>query len=276
MTSEAIITRRYAHPISRVFEAWTRVEHIEQWFRPYDDVTLTVEAFELREGGEYCFRYTWPGNVFPVKGKFLAVQPERTLIFTWTPQAPDPDAGKDTMVSVFFRPLGPDETEVEVRHTLFPDAPMRQRHAEGWSATLDRLQSVLSITHKQADMTPIELARRFYELNNTVPEGKATPAEMQALLAPDFVFTGPLMAVEGAARFMGMLQQFLPFHESVTVRQQIASGDTVCSITQLKLKTPAGGSLVVDVSEWIKVEGGRIKSLTIYYDPRGFVAAFPM
>lgn len=125
-------------------------------------------------------------------------------------------------------------------------------------------------------MPPIDTARRFYELNNAVPEGKASPADMQALLAPDFAFTGPLMKVQGAEPFMGMLQQFLPFHESVTVKQQIASGDTVCSITELKLKTPAGGSLTVDVSEWIKVEGDLIKSLTIYYDPRGFAAAFPV
>jgi len=125
-------------------------------------------------------------------------------------------------------------------------------------------------------MTPIEIARRFYELNNTVPEGKASAAEMQALLDPDFVFTGPLMKVEGAAAFMTMLGQFLPFHDSVAVKQQIVSGETVCSITQLKLKTPAGGSLTVDVSEWLRIEDERIKSLTIYYDPRSFVQAFPM
>ena len=84
------------------------------------------------------------------------------------------------------------------------------------------------------------------------------------------------MKVEGAAAFMTMLSQFLPFHESVTVKQRIASGDTVCSITQLKLKTPSGSSLTVDVSEWLKVEDAHVKSLTIYYDPRGFVQAFPM
>ena len=81
-----------------------------------------------------------------------------------------------------------------------------------------------------------------------MPEGKASSSELEALLAPEFVFTGPLMKVEGSAAFMTMLGQFLPFHESVTVKQQIASGCTVCSITQLKLKTPAGSSLTVDVS----------------------------
>lgn len=143
MTSEAVITRRYPHPISRVFHAWTLVEHIEQWFRPFDDVMLSVEAFDLREGGHYAFRYTWPGHVFPVVGRFLTITPEQTLIFTWMPQEPDPDAGKETMVSVFFRALSATETEVEVRHTLFPDEPMRQRHNAGWCATLDRLHHFL-------------------------------------------------------------------------------------------------------------------------------------
>lgn len=147
MTSEATITRRYPHPIMRVFDAWTRIEHIEQWFRPYDDVTLNVEAFDFREGGEYHFCYTWPGNVFPVRGKFLTITPQQALIFTWMPQEPDPDAGKETMVSVFFRQIGPCETEVEVRHSLFPDEPMRQRHSDGWTATLERFHHFLPTTH---------------------------------------------------------------------------------------------------------------------------------
>lgn len=125
-------------------------------------------------------------------------------------------------------------------------------------------------------MISAELAARFYTLNNTVPEGKASPDEMESLLAPDFVFTGPLMKVEGAKPFMAMLGQFLPFHESVTVKQQIVQGNLVCSVTELKLKTPAGGKLTVAVSEWLTIESDRIKSLTIYYDPRAFVAAFPM
>ena len=186
-TFEATVIRRYPHPIARVYRAWTSVEHIEQWFRPFDDVTLTVEQFDLREGGDYFFRYTWPesqylfsgarpslgaagsssSNVhdfpdtpspsrpaapkdgraplntyeghFPVRGKFLTIRPEHSLIFSWEPQEPDPDAGKETMVSVFFRALDAGHTEIEVRHTLFPDESMRQRHDEGWNATLDRL-----------------------------------------------------------------------------------------------------------------------------------------
>ena len=125
-------------------------------------------------------------------------------------------------------------------------------------------------------MTALDLARSFYRLNNDVPAGRATIPELRALLADDFVFTGPLMQVRGADAFMGMLGQFMPFHESVTVTKQFAGVDEVCSITRLTLKTPAGGRLEVDVAEVLRVADGKVAALTIYYDPRGFAAAFPM
>lgn len=138
-TLEAVLVRRFPHPVARVYRVWTEPQHIAQWFRPYDDVTLEVPTFDFREGGDYFFRYTWSDGVFPVRGRFLTIRPEECLIFSWKPQPPDADAGKETMVSVWFRTPEPGVTEIELRHTLFPDATMRQRHEEGWIATLDRL-----------------------------------------------------------------------------------------------------------------------------------------
>lgn len=114
-----------------------------EWFRPFDDVTLQIERFDFRENGEYFFRYTWPAGVFPVGGKFFTIISEKTLIFSWDPQPPDIDAGKQTLVSVWFREIGENTTELEIRHTLFPDPVMRQRHEDGWSATIERLSRYL-------------------------------------------------------------------------------------------------------------------------------------
>jgi ketosteroid isomerase-like protein len=125
-------------------------------------------------------------------------------------------------------------------------------------------------------MSITEIVNTFYRLNNAVPVGKASLDDLQALLADDFVFTGPLMQVKGAAQFVGLLRQFMPFHESVTVMKQFSGQEEVCSITELQLKTPAGGALTVDVAKVIQVKDGKIASLTLYYDPRGFAAAFPM
>jgi len=136
---EVQVTRRYPHPVALVYQAWTDPVHLARWFRPYDDVLLDILAHDLREGGEYIFSFTWPQAKFLLRGKFLTVRQRECLIFTWTPEPPDLDAGKDTLVSVFFRPLNDHETEVEVRHTLFPDEGMRLRHEGCWNSTLDQL-----------------------------------------------------------------------------------------------------------------------------------------
>jgi uncharacterized protein YndB with AHSA1/START domain len=139
-TLEATLIRRFAAPLALVYQVWRESRHLERWLSPADDIRMEVLEFEFREGGAYRYQYTWgEGNVMPVSGRFLTIEPERCLIFSWEPQPSDPDAGKETMVSVWFRACGDGGTEVEVRHTLFPDEAMRARHQEGWTSTLDRL-----------------------------------------------------------------------------------------------------------------------------------------
>jgi uncharacterized protein YndB with AHSA1/START domain len=151
---EAKLVRRYPNPVALVYEVWTQSRHLERWLSPADDIRMEVIEFDFREGGEYFFRYTWgENNIFPLRGRFLTIEPERTLIFTWLPQTPDPDAGKETMVSVWFRPCPGGETEVEVRHTLFPDEPMRTRHQEGWTGAFDRLGRLLTSSERDRDRT---------------------------------------------------------------------------------------------------------------------------
>ncbi len=144
---EASLVRRYPHPVSRVYRAWTMPEHLQQWLIPSDGMTLEVIKCNLREGGEFYYRFSSPQGDCPVSGKFLSIRPEQTLIFSWLPLNPHPDAGKETVVSVFFRIIEPSLTEVEVRHTLFPDKPMCECHIEGWNGAFDRLAIYLKATN---------------------------------------------------------------------------------------------------------------------------------
>jgi uncharacterized protein YndB with AHSA1/START domain len=142
---ETRLVRRFPHPVSLVYQMWTQPEHLERWLSPADDILMEAVEFNFHVGGEYYFRYTWgENNVFPLRGRFLTIEHEKCLIFTWLPQSPDPDAGKETMVSVWFRPLPDGGTEVELRHTLFPDKPMRDRHQEGWTGAMGRLERHLA------------------------------------------------------------------------------------------------------------------------------------
>ena len=50
MAPEFRITRRFAAPRDRVWDAWTRPEQLARWFGP-KGVTTTVLSFDLRPGG---------------------------------------------------------------------------------------------------------------------------------------------------------------------------------------------------------------------------------
>jgi hypothetical protein len=50
------------------------------------------------------------------------------------------------MVSVWFRAVAAAITEVEIRHTLFPDETMRDRHHSGWSIAVEFLSQELEVT----------------------------------------------------------------------------------------------------------------------------------
>jgi uncharacterized protein YndB with AHSA1/START domain len=152
-TFEAVIVQQLEAPIELVYRTWAEREHLPQWLSPSDDVTLEVLQFDYREGGDYHYRYTWGDDrQFDVRGRFLQIVPEQALVFSWEPQEPDEDAGKETMVAVFFRRRGPLSTEIEVRHTLFPDEAMRRRHEEGWIGSIGRLAR--RIPRLQPDQPP--------------------------------------------------------------------------------------------------------------------------
>lgn len=134
--------RRYPHPIERVYRAWSVPRHLEGRLRPDRECRLRVAAFDFREGGEFLFEYEWGDNASPVRGKFLTIVPAQTLVYSWSPQAPDPYAGRETMVTVSFTST-PGGTEVVVRHSVFPDDIMRERHRVGWESALDLLAEQL-------------------------------------------------------------------------------------------------------------------------------------
>ena len=94
------------------------------------------------------------------------------------------------------------------------------------------------------------------------------------LLTDDVVFKGPLMQANGKAAYVGLLRQFLSAHVSTRVLRQFADGDEVCSMDELTVRTPSGGTVALAMAEWFKLRGGRIAEHTLFYDPREFAAAF--
>lgn len=65
-----------------VWKAWTKPEHVAQWFAPRPWTTAECEI-DLRPGGQFKFVMRSPeGQLFPNVGCYLEVVPNERLVFT--------------------------------------------------------------------------------------------------------------------------------------------------------------------------------------------------
>lgn len=135
-------TRVYDAPRERVFECWTRAEHIVHWFAPAGFTVHDVEA-EPRSGGVFrlTMRAPW-GDEYPVRGSYVeVVAPERLVIEC---RAADEQGIEqlDEVIRVEFAADGRG-TRLTLRAvaggTTEKARQMLSGMEQGWSETLDRL-----------------------------------------------------------------------------------------------------------------------------------------
>ena len=87
--------------------------------------------------------------------------------------------------------------------------------------------------------------------------------KLEALLAPDVRFRGPLRTLASAGEVVGALKQLAAIHVRNDVKRVFVDGDEVCVIYDFVTDTPAGA---VPTIEWLRFEGDRISSIDLYYD----------
>lgn len=124
---------------------------------------------------------------------------------------------------------------------------------------------------------PLDTVNQFLEL--TSPKGRDLEfllPQISKMLAEDFVFTGPLMKIEGRANYLELLSKFLGVHVGLEVRRQFVDNDDVCSINELTVKSPAGALVTMPMAEWFRLKDDVIHAHEIFYDPREFARAFGM
>jgi hypothetical protein len=93
--------------------------------------------------------------------------------------------------------------------------------------------------------------------------GKKELGRLQGLLAPDLAFRGPSMTRSTAREFVAALERLGAIHVRNDVKRVFVDGDEVCVIYDFVTDTPAGALPTI---EWLRVEGGRICSIDLFYD----------
>lgn len=146
--------RRVSAPPELMWQAWTRPEHIKQWFTPAPWQTVDCEI-DLRPGGLFYTRMRSPdGEEYPNTGCYLQIEENRKLVWTdamgpnFRPATQPNDCFNHFFTAtVLFEPDGSGTRYVAIaRHG---EEAARKAHEEqgfldGWSAALDQMLELIA------------------------------------------------------------------------------------------------------------------------------------
>lgn len=134
------IKRRLKAPPAKVFAAWTSPDLLMRWFGP-DGIENVSADCDARVGG--AFRIAMraaDGETHEVSGVYQEVAPPEKLVFSWawrsTPE-------RQSLVTVLIKGDG-DGALLTLIHERFADDDARDRHSQGWSGSLDKLEMLFA------------------------------------------------------------------------------------------------------------------------------------
>src|ERR1700745_337182 len=144
---EIVISRVISAPRELVFEVFTAVRHLSQWWGP-TGFTTTTRAFEFRVGGEWIFVMHGPdGTDYQEWISWTEIAPPERIVLLHGEFRGDPNAFESVL---HFPPRG-GATRIEMR-TVFPTKELRDEvvekyHAiEGGRQTLSKLAAYVTET----------------------------------------------------------------------------------------------------------------------------------
>ena len=142
---EIVISRVIDAPRELVFEAFTEVRHLSQWWGP-NGFTTTTRSFELRVGGEWIFVMHGPdGTDYSEWITWTEITPPARIALLHGEHRDDPDAFE----SVLTFEVDGAATRIEMR-TVFRTKELRDvavekyRAIEGGQQTLGKLAAYVT------------------------------------------------------------------------------------------------------------------------------------
>lgn len=142
-----VLTRVFDAPRHRVFEAWTRAEHLAQWFGPRGFRITDCET-DPRPGGalRLCMRSP-RGEAFWVRGTFREVVPPERMVIDCTLDDALGVPRLEEVIDVTFEQTG-SRTRLRLNSTARGPGPearaMLAGMHKGWAQTVDRLSLLLN------------------------------------------------------------------------------------------------------------------------------------
>ncbi len=144
---EVAISRVIDAPRELVFEAFTEVRHLSQWWGP-DGFTTTTRAFEFRVGGEWDFVMHGPdGTDYQEWITWTEIAPPERIALLHGESRDDPNAFESVLT---FESDGA-ATLIEMR-TVFPTKELRDEAVEKYHAIEGGQQTLSNLAAYVAEL----------------------------------------------------------------------------------------------------------------------------
>lgn len=192
-SNEIKITRLYDAPVKAVWEAWTDLDQVAQWWGPRG-FTITTHSKELRPGGEWIYTMHGPDGVdYPNVTLYHEIEPYKKLVYD---HGATPETPPLFRVTVLFTDVR-GKTQMDMSMTLpTPEAAEETRQfikkANGYS-TWDRLAEYLE--KETSDKEVFVISRSFPTSISTMFDMWTDPAHFSQWLPPTG-FTMQFMRVD--------------------------------------------------------------------------------
>jgi ketosteroid isomerase-like protein len=98
--------------------------------------------------------------------------------------------------------------------------------------------------------------------------------DWKALLADDITFTGPAAKAVGKAEYIKTTESFCQMVRGGGLKRHVANETVVATEIEVKMATPSGKEIVLDMSEFYEIRNGKIQSVRVYYDAQEFRKEF--
>ena len=158
----SVITREFNAPRQLVFEAWTHVEHLNNWMFPMAGCTCEYVLANITDGGTSLHKITMPnGHEMWLFTKYEEVKSPEKLVFLQymsnkqgdiLPNPQMPNWPKDMLATLIFEELSDSKTKLTFLWEPLNPTPeeltvfesTRADHHKGWGAGMDQLRNYLS------------------------------------------------------------------------------------------------------------------------------------
>ena len=135
-----MIRRSFAVDQQTLWDALTRPEAIMKWMGAKMAKPARVDQ-DLRVGGAYQIEMIGhDGEIHRILGEYLEIDAPTRIAFTWAWYT---TADRISRVTYALTP-GDGATTLTLTHEKLYDSDVRDRHGQGWMATLDSLHDHLS------------------------------------------------------------------------------------------------------------------------------------